>query len=258
MATRAIDRGDQAGFTPDNDRRFFAISAVLMALVLVGGFSTQLAFGRSSFAVPALFHVHAVVFFGWVALYVTQTLLAARGSLALHRRLGWLAAGWIPAMTVLAVGLVVFDIRTRGAPFFFDQNQFLFGNTMSILSFAALAIAALVLRRRSDWHRRLLFCGMAVLTGPGFGRLLPLPLLIPWSWWISAFAAPVLFPLAGIVADLRRTGRIHPAWWWGLGVMTGALLIGDVIAYSPVGYAMTQALIEGMPGSARPIHAFVP
>lgn len=258
MATLLTDGAGASGFRPGDDRRFFATGAIIMAIVLVAGFSIHLGFGRSSFAVPAIFHIHAFVFFGWVALYVTQSLLATRGSLALHRRLGWLAAGWIPALVIMGVALTIHSLRETGAPFFFDQNEFLFGNVLSILAFAGLAIAALVMRRRTDWHRRLLFCGMAILTGPGFGRLLPLPFLIPWSWWIASFAAPLLFPLAGVIADWRRTGRVHAAWGWGIGTMVACLLIGDALAYSPFGYAVTAALVEGMPGSARPIHAYLP
>lgn len=253
MATLAAGN---AGYS--NDRTFFATTAILMAAVIVGGFSTNLILGRSTFAVPAIFHAHAIVFFGWVVLYVTQSLLATRGSLALHRRLGWLAAGWIPLMAVLAMALVIHVIRERGGPFFFDQNEFLFGNGVGMLAFVGLASSAIVLRRQTQWHRRLMLCAMAVLTGPGFGRLLPLPLMIPWAWWASAFAFPVLFPLAGVIADWRRDRRIHPAWWWGIGAMAAAMLLADLIAYSPQGIAMTQALTEGAPGAARPMQAYLP
>ena len=39
-----------------------------MTLVLVAGFSVQLALGRSSFAAPPLVHAQAVVFMGWVGI----------------------------------------------------------------------------------------------------------------------------------------------------------------------------------------------
>ena len=71
-----------------------------MAAVLVAGFSLNLAMGRSSFAVPLIYHLHGVVFFGWIGLFVAQTSLMARGNTALHRRLGWLSVLMVPLMVV--------------------------------------------------------------------------------------------------------------------------------------------------------------
>ena len=48
-----------------------------MAAVIVAGFSLNLALGRSTFAVPVIYHVHAVTFFAWTGLFVLQTRLAA-------------------------------------------------------------------------------------------------------------------------------------------------------------------------------------
>lgn len=243
MATALERRGIAAG-----DERFFLICAFLMAAVIVGGFSMQLAMGRSSFALPALYHLHAVVFFGWVALYLAQTVLATAGPLALHRRLGWLAAAWIPAMLVFGMLIIRESVTTHGGPPFFDTREFLVGNTMGLVYFASFAGAAIALRRHTDWHRRLMFCAMASLTGPGFGRLLPVPFLIPWSWWVAAVFAPALFPIAGMVRDWLRTGRVHPAWWWGLIGLAGVMLVADLIAFSPAGTALARAVVAGTPG----------
>ena len=79
-----------------------------------------------------------------------------------------------------------------------------------------------------------------------------------WSWWVAAFVFPVLFPLAGVIADWRRSGRVHPAWWWGIGAMATVMVVGDLIAYSPFGVAATQALVAGAPGADRPMHAYLP
>ena len=89
-------------------------------------------------------------------------------------------------------------------------QQFLVFNPLTLFAFAGLTAAAIVMRRRTDWHRRLHLCGMTLLLGPGFGRLLPMPLLPPFAFE-AVFAASMLFPLAGVISDLRRTGRIHPA-----------------------------------------------
>lgn len=253
MATQA-----KAGRDVDREARFFLISAFVMAATIVAGFSLNLALGRSSFAVPIVYHVHAFIFFGWMALYLTQNMLIAGGSVALHRRLGWLAVAWIPAMAIAGTAMTVTSLRRTGSPFFFDKNEFLFGNTLVLYGFVALAAAAILMRRRTDWHRRLMLCAVASLTGPGFGRLLPMPFLIPWAWWSAAFFGPVLFVLAGMFYDLRMRGRVHPAYFWGFGTLLGLLLLADLIAYSPLGYMVTEWAVAGSPGAERPMAAFLP
>lgn len=235
--------------TVARDDRFFFVTSIAMALVVFAGFSLQLAMGRSSFASPLIVHAHAIVFMGWVVLYVVQNALVARGSIALHRRLGWIGAGWIVAMVVLGTAVTVRLVRLGHAPFFFPPALFLVMNPLLILSFAGLTAAAIVQRRRTDWHRRLHYAGMALLLGPAFGRLLPMPLLIPYAYEVD-FLAVLIFPIIGIVADWRRTGAVHPAWWWGLGVIVGSTVLTDAIAYSPVGTALYRAATAGSPGAA--------
>ena len=64
-----------------SEERFFFKLACTMAAVLVAGFSLNLAMGRSSFAVPLIYHLHAGIFFGWTALFVTQVGLASSNNL---------------------------------------------------------------------------------------------------------------------------------------------------------------------------------
>lgn len=254
MATVAAPRAEGV-----RGESFFLWSAFAMAFVIVAGFSMQLAMGRSSFAAsPPLVHAHAIVFMGWVAIYVTQNVLVAGGSIALHRRLGWIAAGWIVAMCVLGCAVTLAMVRGGRTPFFFTPLQFLILDPVSIFSFAGLSVAAIVLRRRTDWHRRLHFCGMAILMGPAYGRLLPLPLLIPWAYE-ATFAAVMIFPVIGVVADLRRSGRVHPAWGWGIGtIVLVTWLLVEFLSQSSIGVALYQAATAGSPGAAVAPLAFPP
>ena len=239
------------------ERRFFLIMALVMAGTIVAGFAFNLAMGRSSFAVPAAYHAHAVVFMGWVALYVTQAVTIASGRRALHIRLGKIAYVWIPLMVAMGIVIMVTVARRNGGPFFFAVNEFLVSNIMLLLCFGGLALWALRRQRHNGWHRRLMLCAMAILTGPGLGRLLPMPLFMEWAWTIS-FLATLVFPAVAIAADLRRRGRVHPAYWWGTGLYVGTFLISMLLAFSPVGYSLTEAVIAGTPGAERPMHAFAP
>ena len=238
-----------AGVAAQPDDRFFVRAAFAMALVIVAGFSTQLAMGRSSFSSPLLVHAHAIVFMGWVTIYVLQNILATSGRIDLHRRLGWLAAGWMVAMVVLGCAVTVAMVRRGQVPFFFQPLHFLVFDPVTVFTFAGLTTAAIIMRRRTDWHRRLHFCGMSLLLGPGFGRLLPLPLLQPWAFE-ATFAAVIIFPIVGVIADIRRSGRAHPAWGWGIGAMVAALLVTEAITYGPLGPPLYRAVAAGSPGVA--------
>lgn len=253
MATLAVEPTSSVR----SDDRFFLRAAIAMTVVIVVGFSTQLAMGRSSFSSPLLVHAHAVVFMGWVALYLTQNILVNRGTLGLHRRLGWIGAGWMVAMVILGCAVTVAMVRRGHVPFFFRPLEFLVFDPVAVFTFAGLTAAAIHLRRQTDWHRRLHFCGMSLLLGPAFGRLLPMPLLQPYAYE-ATFAATLIFPVVGVFSDLRRNGRVHPAWFWGIGTMLASLVMTEAVTYSSVGTALYDAIVQGSPGASVPPLEFAP
>lgn len=240
---------DQAPMSAGRDGGFFLSAAIAMTVVIVAGFSVQLAMGRSTFASPPLVHAHAIAFMGWVAIYLLQNIFAATDRMALHRRLGWLAAAWVVPMLGLGCAVTVAIVRRGQVPFFFQPVNFLVFDPMTLIAFAGLTTAAIMLRRQTDWHRRLHFCAMSMLLGPGFGRLLPMPLLSPWAWEATV-AACLIFPLVGMGMDMRRSGRIHPAWRWGVATLIGSTLLTEAITYSPIGEALYRAVVAGSPGAA--------
>jgi hypothetical protein len=243
--------------TPVEGTRFFLIMTLVMATVIIAGFSLNLAMGRSSFAAPWPYHVHGMIFMGWLGLYLAQVLTIATGNIALHRQLGKFAYVWIPAMVATGLMIILTSIRGSGGPFFFSQNEFLISNIAGLLVFGGLALWALQVQRYSGWHRRLMLVALSALTGPGLGRLLPMPLLIPNAWPI-AVSASFIFGVIAMLADWRANGRVHPAYWWGMGINVGAFLASMVLAYSPLGYAITEAVIAGTPGAERPMGPFLP
>jgi hypothetical protein len=239
------------------DERFFLRAAILMTITIIAGFSFQYLMGRSTFASPPRVHLHAFFFMGWVAIYLLQNIFVATGRMHLHRRLGWIAAFWIVPMVVMGCVVTADMTRNGTVPIIFLPMQFLIFDPVTVFAFAGLTVAAVRLRRRTEWHRRLHFCGMSLLLGPAFGRLLPMPLLQPWAWE-AAFAATMLFPLAGVIADIRRSGRIHPAWHWGIATMVGALVVTEAITYSPLGTSIYEAVTRGSPGASIAPLEFAP
>ncbi|MEE4207260.1 MAG: hypothetical protein V2I39_13280 [Erythrobacter sp.] len=242
---------------PVQGTRFFTIMAFVMSGVIVTGFTLQVALGRSTFAVPWPYHVHGAIFMGWIALYLAQHVTISSGQRELHARIGQLAHAYVPVMVAAGILIMVTVARRTGGPFFFAVNEFLVSNLALLLCFGGLAFWALKARRYSGWHRRMMLVAMAVLTGPGLGRLLPLPLMIP-NAWVLTICATFTFPLIGMIADLRSSGRVHPAYWWGLGTYVGVFAASMALAHSPLGLAFTEWVIAGTAGAERPMEAFLP
>ena len=237
--------------------RFFTIMAFVMSAIIIAGFSVNLAFSRSSFDVPAIYHIHAVIAMAWLGLYCIQHLTASSGNWALHGLMGKIAWVWVPLMVVTGTALMIVVAQRTGGPFFFHKSEFLWSNIMTLWCFGGLAWWALRRRRYTGWHRRLMLCSMAILTGPGLGRLLPLPFMIPNSWLITVLLT-MLWPIIGMIADKRSRGAVHPAYFWGLGIYAAVFAISMVLAYSPAGIAVTEWLVAGTPGAERPMEAFLP
>lgn len=252
MATVPQTRREALG-----EERVFLIMACVMAATIVGGFATNLAMGRSTFAVPWTYHLHAAVFFSWVALYLAQNFLVASDRLAVHRRLGWASVILAPVMVVMGLVIMTVSMRRTGGPFFFDQNEFMISNVFQLILFCGFVFAAVGQRKNTGWHRRLMFMGTTILTGPGLGRLLPMPLMIPHAWRLMVLIT-LIFPAIMMIADKRRYGKVHPAWFWGIGLVLAGQIVADLIAYSPLGVSLTQSVVEGTPGAERPIEAFLP
>jgi hypothetical protein len=239
------------------EAKFFFTMACVMAFVIVAGFSLNVALGRSSFGAPWLVHFHAWVMLAWVGLYVAQNALVFADNIALHRRLGWSAAVLMPLVLLMGVYITRYSLQTTGGPPFFDQNQFLFSNPLHLVGVMAMVVWGIAVRANTGWHRRLMFTAFAVLTGPGLGRLLPMPFVIPYAWYASILL-PLLFPVIGMLADKRRYGSVHPAWLCGIGIVLAIQVIADLVAYSAWGVAFTQEFIAGTPGAERSMQAFFP
>jgi hypothetical protein len=242
---------------PAADTRFFRAFMTVMAVVLVSGFVVQLALGRSSFLAPPVVHVHAVFFMGWVAIVLTQFWLAGSGAIALHRQLGRVAMVYAVALLVLGPLVTLAAVQTGRVPFFFQPQHFLIANPLSLVPFLGLFAAAIVLRKRTDWHARLQIGAFLPLLGPGFGRLLPMPFLTPYAFEIAGLVALVV-PTIGIARDIKVHGRAHPAWWWGIGALIAVSVLARVLAFSPVGDGLYDLATAHTPMAGTDGRAFPP
>ena len=190
---------------------FFAGMSGLIALIVFIGFARTyyLAAVFDAKPLPApIVHVHGAVFTCWIALLVAQTLLVGTGHTRLHRQLGLLGLGLAPVVVLLGV-LVAIEMLTRFAATPSVDSPLIFAVALSeIAGFAVPIFFGLRLRRRRDFHKRLMLIGTIAMTTAGFGRW-PVSFLLhkPLPAMLCAFTL-----LALVVAfDALASGRVHPA-----------------------------------------------
>ena len=199
------------------DSRFFAISAILIAVLVVMSFPLTyfipIANGSKSFSL--LHHLHGLAFFAWVGLYVVQTRMVRSGNIRRHREIGIAGVALAGAMLPLGLWLTVNAAAGRQAEGVALPFEFSLYNFVDIVVFSvAFGWAIYEASRRSEWHRRLMFVAMLNLFGPAFSRwTLKLPLPFPWVDMSANLAADALL-LALAWHDRRVLGRIHPLTLW--------------------------------------------
>jgi hypothetical protein len=215
------------------DQSFWQKMTIGIALFIVFGFAQFGARGMVDYrGAPVYLHLHAVVMIAWLALTVVQATLVARDNLALHRRLGWIGAGLVTVVIVMG-GVVSFRaLQTHHFPPFFTTPFFFALTVVELLAFTGMMVAAIRRRRETEWHRRLMIGALVLLMEPALGRVLPMPLLMPWGEW--ATLAVQLGVLVLVARHDRKTlGAIHPATTVSMLVVALTHGLFELLAVSP-------------------------
>ena len=227
MATRA-----QAS---TNRMTFWQKMALGLALFIAFGFAQFSARGFVDFGhIPAYIHLHALVMLGWLGVTVAQPLFAERRDRALHRRLGWIGAVFAALVVGLGSFVSIKTIAAHHVPPFFTPPYFLALTQVGLIAFAGLVGAAIIRRRETQWHRRLIIGSTVMLMEPALGRILPMPLIMPWGEW--AVLGVQLGALAIVAGHDRRTlGAIHPATIACMAVVAITHVVVELLAIAPPG-----------------------
>ena len=212
------------------DRRFYTAMAVAVLIVVFVGFTPTyyLRWQFTSPPLPLFLHVHGVVFSSWIVFFFVQTALVAAGKTAVHRTAGWFGAAL--ALTMGPVGAVSGILSMRAqveAGNVVPALAFLTTPILSMLVFSILAGAGIALRRRPDWHKRLLLLATISLLDAPLARW-PIAFLTTSTW--AYYVAADLFIAAAIAYDLRTRRAVHPVLLWG-----GVLIVTGQVLRTPLG-----------------------
>ena len=201
------------------DRWFFTFMGALVILVVFAGF------GRTFYRRPAsvgplstLLVLHGGAFTAWVLLFIVQSSLVAARRIKIHMKLGWVGAVLASLMVVLGVSAAVAALRLGRTPIpGLDPRSFFVVPMFDIGNFCVLIAAGLLLRKKPDAHRRLMFLATVALIDAAVARI-PLRFIAVGGPPVF-FALTDLFILAGWAWDWSLRRRIHPAFAWGGGLL---------------------------------------
>lgn len=198
-------------------RVYVGLSLFMVAIVIVGFWPTY--FGpmlRGNIARPPIIQWHGIVFVGWMALLVAQVLLAARGRLQAHRRLGrfGIAYGVLVLVMGLAAGIAAPVRHVAAGDWTEDRGAgFLLITLGDMTLFGALFAAAVVYRRRPEIHKRLMMAATVALLFAAVGRM---DFITSQAVYLFVWLSPMFI---GMVYDWRMRGRVHPAYLTGTAVL---------------------------------------
>ena len=241
--------------------RFFAVMSGVTLLIVLSGFAPTL-FLRPLFKpapIPWYLYLHGALLTSWFAMLFVQTVLIQSGRTAVHRRLG--VAGAVLAIAipfaglmatfgavprVLASGLTLdSDASALGIGVSGPLEAFLSGvvwvNLSAALTFALLVGTAIVLRRKTAAHKRLMVVGTVAILGPALARLARLPIFGGEQGPFTPVALLVLLA-AVFFHDVISLRRIHPATLVGIIFAIAINQASGVIASSEAGLTLVRWL----------------
>jgi hypothetical protein len=245
MQTLSLPADHVAMRTRPVRRRFYVgLGAFMCAIVLIGFWPSY--FGpalRGQVARPAVIQVHGLVFVGWMVLLMTQVVLAARGHVRMHRKVG--AWGIAYGVAVLVMGLIAGVaapvMHLSAGEWSRDRAAgFLLITLGDMVLFGSLFAAAIVYRRKPEIHKRMMIGATVALLFAAVGRLSFISSqLISTVVWLS----PMFLTMA---YDWKQRGRVHVvsiiATSW-LFVGGTRLLIADSEAWLHIGRGILDALM---------------
>ena len=156
-------------------RFYVGLAAFMCGIVLVGFWPTY--FGpafRGQIARPLVIQLHGLIFVGWMVLLMAQVLLASRGQVRAHRKLGAWGIAYGSAVLVMGViaGVAAPVMHLSSGEWTRDRAAgFLLITLGDMVLFGSLFAAAIVYRRRPEIHKRLMIAATVALLFAAVGRM---------------------------------------------------------------------------------------
>lgn len=192
-------------------RYFLVASCLALAVTFVGFFKTFfLPSVRGTFSAPAVIYVHGGLLFLWTALLVMQSMLIQKRKLYLHRVLGFVSLGLVPCVVISTMAAGVYVMK-RDLALGLGQVAIssLIGTFTTPLLFAILVAAAIVYRRRPEFHKRLMLLAMMAIIWPAFFRFRHYFPPVNYPEVVFGLILPDSMILVAMLWEKLTMGRVH-------------------------------------------------
>jgi hypothetical protein len=230
-----------------SDRRFYAGVAFGTALITFIGFA-QTYYLKVLFRTPPLrqlLHIHGLVMTAWFVLFFVQVRLIAVHRKDLHRRLG--VAGAVLAGLALVLGAAVALSQghlhlIQNDPAVDPPLVFLPVPLGVLLLFGIFVTAAILLRRRADYHKRLMVLACLSILLPSIDRL-PFR-FIEFAQQSTLFGINDLCVAICLVYDTFKGRRLHPVWVWGGALIVGLQILTLMLRHTPAWLRIAEWMLK--------------
>lgn len=235
--------------TPMSQDRFYFYSFIAMAILCLGGFVPSFFLRPQFFAdpLPVWMHIHGALFTLWYFVAIAQAWLILKNKQILHRELGFVAAlivisGFILTFVAVAYLTATGQHVTGGAGF----------NLILTSAFTLCVAVGVYFRRKPEIHKRLMILATALLTVPGFDRLirnlvqLSVPTFSTKNAQMVVLGFAAMFVAYMIYRDIRSGQR--PSI--GILIAFVCFIVGGTLGNMFVGTEMWSAMVASFASSA--------
>lgn len=203
--------------TSSRTNYYVIISVVALAIVLAGFTLTYIVpvTRSTSLSFRPMVHIHGLMYFAWMLLFIFQAGLVRWGNSALHKKVG--VGGFILAGGMVIIGLLTAITAARlNSPAMtisgLTAKQFLIVPITDMILFTIFLGLSLGSLKNYEAHKRLMILATLSVIPAAIGRIAGI-FEISNLFVILLIQHGILY--AGLIFDFVKRRSIHPAYIWG-------------------------------------------
>ncbi len=247
MASRTTGSGAE---TAHAERSFHLFAGSLMLACTLGGFRFFILHGKGlggdeiTGQILPLVVIHGLSLFGWVVLFLVQSLLISRKNRALHTVLGKMGAVFAAMIVVLGTVTSLLSVHFNPAIYepFGGAGPFLWTLLGEMVTFGVLVAAGVYYRRRAEIHRPMMLFATIVITSGGLARL---PYLSDFGVQAPLYVHGPTLLFATLLLLVRWALTRNVSRWYAVGysVLVAAALLSVTAGTSAAWLQITKLIV---------------